>query len=530
MKGKIIYLVFITFLISCSSDDPIPSGSSDDTDTTQEINLPELQTNEVTDITLYSVKTGGKLIDAGDSDIIEAGLVVGLTTLPTTESNLNKFILIPDDLGDFNITITSIPANTTYFIRAYGINSEGIGYGNEVQFTSLEENVYVGNITLSTQDEVNEFGVNEYTTIDGSMYIEGSVTDLSPLESIVFINNAFEVKNTQSLQNLEGLNNLKITGNIFPNGFRIENNSALESLSGLNNLEITRGYSYIINNDNLINMQGLNSYYAASAGEFRIQECDGLQSLSGLENLQFIGDSFFLMDNSLLNDISSLSNLNYIDRRIYIHNNSNLQNIDGFEAITSLEGLSIINNDNLTNLDGLVNVSTISDIITISYNDNLNDLSVFQNINTVEYLNIESNNSLINLVGFNNLTSIGNQLDIYDNSSLSSLNGIENLNSLQRLRIHSNPSLTNLDGLNGLTTITGNSYPITIGYNSSLNSLTGFENLIEVEGYIQIFSNSMLNDFCALKNLFVNDGHNGNINFSGNLNNPSTDEIINNCN
>ena len=40
--------------------------------------------------------------------------------------------------------------------------SEGIGYGNEVQFTWLEKNVYEGDITLSTQDEVNEFGVNEY--------------------------------------------------------------------------------------------------------------------------------------------------------------------------------------------------------------------------------------------------------------------------------------------------------------------------------------------------------------------------------
>jgi len=298
MNRKIIYLVFITFLFSCSSDDSI-SELPDDTDTVDEINLPELQTNQVTDITLYSVKTGGKLIDSGDSDIIEVGLVVGLTSLPTTENNLNKFILTPDESGSFDITITSVPANTTYFIRAYGVNSEGIGYGNEVQFTSLEENVYTGDITLSTQDEVNEFGTNEYTTIDGSMYIKGTVTDLSPLESIVIINNAFEVKNTQNLQNLEGLNNLKITGNIFPNGFRIENNSALESLSGLNNLEITRGESYIINNDNLTNLQGLNNYNAASAGEFRIQDCDALLSLSGLENFQFIGDTFYLINNTL---------------------------------------------------------------------------------------------------------------------------------------------------------------------------------------------------------------------------------------
>jgi len=529
MKRKIIYLVFTTFLFSCS-DDSILNELSDEIETIEEINFPELLTNEVTDITLYSIKTEGKLIDTGDSDIIEIGLVVGLSTLPTIDNNFHKIIYKPDELGNFNITLTNLTPSTTYFIRAYGINSEGVGYSNEVQFISLEENVYIGDITLRTQDEVNEFGEYNYTTIDGSMYITETVSDLTPLGSIVIINSAFEVKNTQNLQSLDGLNNLKITGNIFPNGFRIVNNPALESLSGLNNLEITRGYTSIINNDNLISMEGLNSYYAASSGGFRIQDCDNLQNLSGLENLQFIGDSFFLMDNSLLNDISSLSNLNYISRRIYIHDNSTLQNINGFETITSLEGLSIVNNDNLTNLDGLLNISTISEIITISDNDNLNDLSVFQNINTIEYLNIGGNNSLINLEGFSNLTSIENRLDIYDNSSLTSLIGIENLSSLQRLRIHSNSSLINLEGLNGLTKITGNSYPITIGFNSSLNTLEGLENLIEVEGLIQIFSNSMLSNFCALKNLFSNEGHNGNINFERNLNIPSIDEIVNDCN
>lgn len=526
MRRKIIYLISIVFLFSCNSDDSI----SRELEVIEEIILPNLQTNEVTNITLYSVKTGGKLIDSGSSDIIEVGIVVGLSTLPTTESNIKKFILTPDQSGDFNLKITDIPPNKKYYIRAYGVNSDGSSYGNEVQFTSLEENVYNGDITLSNQQEVIDFGINKYNTINGSLNITGTVTDLSPLESIVIINNAFKVQNTQNLKNLVGLNNLKITGNIFPNGFHIKNNPGLESLSGLNNLEITRGSSYIINNDNLVNMQGLNSYYAASSGEFRIQDCDSLLDLSGLENLQFIGDTLFLMDNLLLNDISSLSNLNYVDRRIYIHNNSSLQNINGLEFITSLEGLSIINNDNLSNLDGLINATIISEIITISHNDNLNDLSVFRNLSTVEYLNIESNNSLTNLKGFDNLTLIKHRLKISNNSNLTSLKGIENLSSLKRLHINSNPLLINLEGLSGLTSIIGSSYPITITDNINLNSLEGLEKLTQVEGYIQINVNPNLNDFCALKNLFTNGNHTGNITFSGNLTNPTINEIITTCN
>jgi hypothetical protein len=72
---------------------------------TEEINLPELKTDEVTDITLYTAKTGGKLIDSGDSEIIEIGIVVGTSILPTTDNNLNKFIITPNDLGDSIIKI-----------------------------------------------------------------------------------------------------------------------------------------------------------------------------------------------------------------------------------------------------------------------------------------------------------------------------------------------------------------------------------------------------------------------------------------
>lgn len=498
MTKKIFYLTLIVLLFSCSSDEP-------DFTETQEVSLPKLQTNEVTDITLYSVKAGGKLIDTGDSDILEVGLVVGTTTLPTTDNNINKFILNPDASGNFDIAITNIPANTTYYIRAYGINSDGIGYGNEVQFTSPEENVYPENIALSSQEEVVEFGANNYNRIAGRMDITGTVSDLSPLESIVILDGSLRIRNTINLQNFEGLNNLKIIGNFFSTGLWIENNTSLESLSGLNNLETTRGEMYIKNNDNLINLEGLDSFFAIIDGDFSIRDCDGLQSLTGIENLQYISGSFVLI------------------------NNSTVQNINGLEGITSLDRVSIYNNSSLANLDGLSNVTTISQAITILNNDNLNDLSAFQNLNTVRHIGIEDNDALIDLRGFNNLNTIEG-LGIRNNSNLTSLNGIENLNSLKSLTIESNTSLINIEGLNGLTSIIGSSYPININNNTNLNSLTGLENLTQVEGFIQIFSNSTLSDFCALKNLFVNGNHSGDIYFAENLNNPTEEEIVNNCN
>ena len=491
--------------------------------------VPNVQTFEVSDLNLFSFNAGGKLIDQGSSEVSEVGLVIGTYSSPTIEGNLDRIELNLDDQNEFNITIISSPANTTFYMRAYGINNDGVGYGNEVQFTTPNENVYNGDITLSTQEEVVEFGANNYTTINGRMYINGTVSDLSPLLSIVVVNSLFEVKNTTNLQNFDGLNNLRVTGNIEPNGFIIEGNVALENFSGLNSLEVTRGETKVINNDNLLNFQGLDSYVVASAGEFRVQDCDGLLNLSGLENFTFVGSDFYLVNNSQLNDISAVSNINHVGSRIHVENNSSLESINGFQSLTSIEGIEIYNNDILTNLDGLGNLVSI-ETISIKYNDNLTNLSAFQNISTTEFLSIEDNSSLTSLAGFNNLSSIGEQLYIYNNSNLISLEGLENLSFLERLYIHSNNSLINLSGLSGLTNIYGSSYPITIGFNSNLNSLSGFENLTYVSGYIQIFNNSQLNDFCALSPLFADGNHQGDLSIESNLSNPSIEEIVNNCN
>lgn len=530
MIRKIIYLAFTVILLSCSSENNPETFE----EITEEINLPELKTDEVTDITLYTAKTGGKIIDSGDSEITEIGIVVGLSTSPTTDNNLNKFILTPDNLGNFSITITRIPPNTTYYVRAYAINLEGIGYGNEVEFTSPQEKVYNGTITLSTQEQVNNFGSNNYTTITGRMYIQGNITSLEPLKSIVIVEGSLEINNTSNLENLIGLENLKVTGtnSILGSSFEIRNNSSLVNLNGLNGLiEIGAHHLTISNNENLANLQGLNNLkIITNSFEVRIGDNDNMISLQGLEKLEKISGDLILENFTKLNDLSALSNLYYVGRRIYIMNNMSLENLDGLEAISTIESLDIVNNKNLTSLDGLNNISSGLEGLTISFNEKLNDLSALGKLSTVRFFNIKNNSSLTNLEGFSSLSSIGHELNVSNNSALTSLKGLENLKSTKLLTINSNSNLINLEGLEGLTSIKGSSYPITITSNSSLNSLEGLENLIEVEGYIQVAANSSLNDFCALKKLFASGGHIGNINFSNNLYNPTTNEIVNNCN
>lgn len=528
MTTRILYLsLFIILFLSCSSEENSSKESAIPTNIIKEdLKLvPKLETFGISDINLLTIKAGGKLIEKGGSEIKEVGLVAGYTSGPTIENNLNKFILKINEKGEFYTTIESFPANTTFYIRSYGINTDGVGYGNEVTFTSPIEN-YVGigvRTVLSTQEEVNAFGLNHYTTLN-DLEIKGTVTDLSPLNSIIIIKNSLTINNTVNLKNLIGLDNLKATGTRFANGIIIANNTALESLKGLSNLEYSNGNFSIINNDNLTNLQGLNNYKYTNYGDLIIRECDRLLNLSGIENYNAVSGILFLGYNLKLNDISSLSNLNFIGKRIQIMNNSSLQNLNGLEKLTSTEGVEIQYNDSLTNINGLSNLVSVGGIY-IGGNDKLNNLSAFHNITTVGNLSIE-NTSLTNLQGLNNLTRIEGTLNIKSNLNLSSFSGLENLNSIQNLYVHSNNSLINFQGLNNLKTITADSYSITIGYNSKLNSLSGLEKLSQVGGSIQIFSNSMLTNFCSLKPLFTNGTYNGFIYIPG----TNINEIINKCN
>ena len=510
------------FLISCKKQDVPDNPVTPPTHS----KVPKLSTKPISDLTLYSVIVGGCIIDTVGSNLTEQGVVVGTSSLPTLSNNLYKFSLKVDSLGNFGTTIINIPANTTYYLRAYGINAQGIGYGNEISFTSLNEKVYNGDVTIYTQQELNNFGANNYTTIKGSLYLWGGVTDLTPLNSLVIIGNGFEVRNT-SLIDFTGLENLEIAGNDLIHSVRIENNQSLKNFLGLKKLKITQGYFYVLNNDALVDLKGLDSYTTCANGEFRIQDCDNLQSITGLENMLYIYGSIYLINNLLLNDLTAWKNLEKISGRIYVVNNKSLTSINGFDNINQIEDLDLLDNPILTDLKGLRNINSIEGI-NIRNNNLLSDLSSFNKITSVQYLTIESSNSVTDLKGFCNLQNIGVKLNIYRNPKLIDLTGLEKLNSLSHLYIHSNDSLLSLKGLNNLNKIINNSYSITIGNNKNLKSLYGLNNLSQVNGYIQIFNNALLTDFCPLKLLFTK-GNNSDLNFSNNAINPSRDEIIKNC-
>ena len=188
--------------------------------------------------------------------------------------------------------------------------------------------------------------------------------------------------------------------------------------------------------------------------------------------------------NSDITDLMPLTNITTIKDRLYILDNIQLTTLNGLNNIEEItdEGLLIRGNTNLSSLDGLTGLRHIGLDITIINNSNLN-----------------------NLVGLQGLFQAqGEFYEIYlkDNIALESLN-LQDVTSIIGLYIYNNDALTSLDTL---------------------------ENLIECLE-LCINGNDLLNDFCALQNLYNNVTFNADLNeMTDNLFNPSIQDIIDgNC-
>jgi hypothetical protein len=53
-------------------------------------------------------------------------------------------------VGSFNVNISGLTANTTYYARAYASNTKGIQYGNQVQFTTKAPAIIITDTVVTT--------------------------------------------------------------------------------------------------------------------------------------------------------------------------------------------------------------------------------------------------------------------------------------------------------------------------------------------------------------------------------------------
>ncbi|MCK9639745.1 MAG: hypothetical protein M0R39_07520 [Prolixibacteraceae bacterium] len=138
------------------------------------LSLASLTTSNPSSITSNSALLGGNVSIDGNATVTERGVCYSTSQTPTTG---NTKVGVGTGIGTFSTTVSGLTSNTTYYVRAYAINSQGTAYGNELNFktdivislasitTAVPTNltcysmVMGGNVTFDGNATVTERGV-----------------------------------------------------------------------------------------------------------------------------------------------------------------------------------------------------------------------------------------------------------------------------------------------------------------------------------------------------------------------------------
>jgi uncharacterized protein (TIGR02145 family) len=93
-------------------------------------------TAEATEVAISSAVSGGNIANDGGNTVTQRGVCWNTSSNPTTA---NFSTSDGAGLGNFISNLSGLNSNTTYYVRAYAINTSGTFYGNEVSFTTNNE-------------------------------------------------------------------------------------------------------------------------------------------------------------------------------------------------------------------------------------------------------------------------------------------------------------------------------------------------------------------------------------------------------
>ena len=164
------------------------------------IGLPTVDTTGVTDITVTSFIAHGAIIDSSGSDSTTVGFcyIVGTVGTPTIDDS----IVYEDGnygVGSFSLPVTGLSIFTNYRVRAYAINSEGVGYGTTISTRTLSEipTLITNDVSSITSDsffangDITDTGGEECSR-RGFCYKVGMSGDPTTSDSTIYSNGSFE--------------------------------------------------------------------------------------------------------------------------------------------------------------------------------------------------------------------------------------------------------------------------------------------------------------------------------------------------
>lgn len=187
-----------------------------------------------------------------------------------------------------------------------------------------QDKVYNGDVMLYTQKDIDEFGQQGYTFIQGDLKIESPSDDYSK-----------EIVDTKPLTSLRIVN-----GDVMITRFRY-----LVGIQGLQNLEQVNG-------------------------DFTVSGC-GLETIHSFHKLSTIGGSLTIAANTGdygqggLSEISGFDNLTEV-KNIYISGNSSLRRLDAFNNLQQTNTVQIMS-AKMSEITNFKNLKTVQQNFTIEY-------------------------------------------------------------------------------------------------------------------------------------------------------------------
>ena len=133
-KSKFIFfLISIVTMISCDNE------FFEYYDEYFEFDLPKVEipiiiTHGISDINSNSALGIGEVTFDGDYNVTSRGFYYATTTNPTASDNV--IYSETTGTGYFYEWMVDLQPNTIYYVRAFATNSNGTGYGNQVNFTT----------------------------------------------------------------------------------------------------------------------------------------------------------------------------------------------------------------------------------------------------------------------------------------------------------------------------------------------------------------------------------------------------------
>jgi hypothetical protein len=131
MKANRIFntLLIVILCMSCKKEDNPPT-----------IVIPTVTTTTISAITIASAISGGSVTSDGGGALLAWGVCWSTSANPTVANSCLQNNQIS---RGFTSAIIGLTLNTTYYVRAYAINTAGTAYGNELSF-STAKNAFIG--------------------------------------------------------------------------------------------------------------------------------------------------------------------------------------------------------------------------------------------------------------------------------------------------------------------------------------------------------------------------------------------------